>query len=62
MALLHRVIDGSSLIGVLPEPSNAKIYDFGEEKIELWREKHDFGVFDDGDFKFWGLESKFERN
>ena len=35
-----------------------------EEKLEFkfGREKQDFGVFEDGDFKFLGPKSKFERN
>ena len=33
-----------------------------EEKLEFWSENVDLGVFDIAEFKFWGLESKFEKN
>ena len=42
----------------LPAP-NTKLV---EEKFEFWCQKVDFGVFEIADFKFDGLESKFERN
>ena len=32
------------------------------EKIEFWRENQDLEVFDIADFKFLGLETRFEDN
>ena len=36
--------------------------DFGRRKFEFWSENVDLGVFDIAEFKFLGLEMRFERN
>ena len=44
------------------QPNTKLIKNLEEEKYEFSSENMDLGVFDIAEFKFWGPESKFDRN